>query len=69
MDRLESSACDAPAIDASVLGSFSGTTIANAGITSTFSRRGEKFVVRTDGSDDALHDYEIEFTLGVAPLQ
>lgn len=54
---------------ASVLGNFSGVTIANAGITSTFFRRGEKFMVRTDGSDGALHDYEIEFTFGVAPLQ
>jgi Flp pilus assembly protein TadD len=58
-----------PATDASVLGDFSGATIANAGITSTFFRRGEKFMVRTDGSDGALHDYEIEFTFGVAPLQ
>ena len=58
-----------PATDASVLGNFSGATIANAGITSTFFRRSEKFMARTDGSDGALHDYEIEFTFGVAPLQ
>jgi len=67
-DRPASSACDAPATDATVLGNFSGATIANAGISSTFSRRGEKFIVRTDGSDGALHDYEIEFRLGVASL-
>ena len=58
-----------PATDASVLGNFSGVMIANAGITSTFFRRGEKFMVRTDGSDGAPHDYEIGFTFGVAPLQ
>jgi tetratricopeptide (TPR) repeat protein len=58
-----------PATDASVLGNFSDATIANAGITSTFFRRGKTFMVRTDGSDGALHDYEIEFTFGVAPLQ
>jgi Tfp pilus assembly protein PilF len=58
-----------PAADGSVLGNFSGATIPNAGITSTFFRRGEKLMVRTDGSDGALHDYEIEFTFGVAPLQ
>src|SRR5216684_2604640 len=58
-----------PATDASVLGNFSGATFANAGITSTLFRRGEKFMVRTDGSDGAIHDYEIEFTFGIAPLQ
>jgi tetratricopeptide (TPR) repeat protein len=58
-----------PATDTSVLGNFSGATIANAGITSTFFRRAEKFMVRTDGSDGTLHDYEIGFTFGVAPLQ
>ncbi len=58
-----------PATEASVLGDFSGVTIANAGITSTFFRRGGKFMVRTDGADGALHDYEIGFTFGVAPLQ
>src|SRR3984885_14345238 len=50
-----------PATDASVLGNFNGATIANAGITSTFFRRAKKFMVRTEGSDSALHDYEIEF--------
>src|ERR1700733_2595032 len=50
-----------PATDASVLGNFSDATIAKAGITSTFFRRGKKFMVRTDGPDGALHDYEIEF--------
>lgn len=58
-----------PATATNVLGNFSGATIANAGITSTFFRRGDKFMVRTDGPDGALHDYEIEFTFGVAPLQ
>ena len=58
-----------PATDTSVLGNFSDATIANAGITSTFFRRGKNFMVRTDGSDGALHDYEIEYTFGVAPLQ
>jgi hypothetical protein len=58
-----------PATKTSVLGDFGDATIANAGITSTFFRRGEKFMVRTDGSDGTLHDYEIGLTFGVAPLQ
>ncbi len=58
-----------PATDASVLGNFNGATIANTGITSTFFRRGANFMVRTDGTDGALHDYKIDFTFGIAPLQ
>ena len=30
---------------------------------------GEKFLVRTDGPDGALHEYEIAYTFGVYPLQ
>ena len=39
------------------------------GVVSTFSRVGEKFMVRTDGPDGALHDYEITYTFGIDPLQ
>ena len=38
-------------------------------VTTTFCRDGEKFVVRTDGPDGALHDYPIAYTFGVYPLQ
>jgi hypothetical protein len=38
-------------------------------VTSTFTRRGETFVVRTDGPDGALRDFEVTHTFGVAPLQ
>jgi cytochrome c553 len=55
-----------PATDAS---NFGNVKIANAGMSSTFFRRGGKFMVRTDGPDGTPHDYEIEFTFGVAPLQ
>ena len=41
----------------------------NNNVTSTFFRKGSKFTVRTDGPDGALHDYEIEYTFGVYPLQ
>ena len=39
------------------------------GVTSTFSRDGSRFIVRTDGADGATHDFTAAYTLGVAPLQ
>jgi hypothetical protein len=38
-------------------------------VVTTFSRSADKFMVRTDGPDGALHDYEIAYTFGVYPLQ
>ena len=52
-----------------VLGDFANATLTNDGVTTTFSRDGEKFMVRTEGPDGALHDYEIAYTFGVSPLQ
>ena len=52
-----------------VLGDFASATLTHHGLTTTFSRDGEKFVVRTEGPDGALHDYEIAYTFGVYPLQ
>ena len=52
-----------------VLGDFNGAHFTYAGITSTFSKRGGKFVVRTDGPDGKLHDYDIRYTFGIDPLQ
>jgi predicted CXXCH cytochrome family protein len=58
-----------PAAPASVLGDFSGVRITAAGITSTFTRRGDDFVVRTDGPDGRLADYRVTWAFGVYPLQ
>ena len=58
-----------PATDSTVLGDFNHASFDNEGVTSTFSRNGPKFMVRTDGPDGALHDYEIGYTFGVYPLQ
>ena len=52
-----------------VLGDFASATLTHHGLTTTFSRDGDKFVVRTEGPDGALHDYEIAYTFGVYPLQ
>jgi len=53
----------------SVLGNFNRATFSNLGVTSTFFRRGAKFLVLTDGPDGRLHEYEIQYTFGVYPLQ
>ncbi len=58
-----------PAANSTVLGDFNHASFDNNGITSTFYRSGSKFMVRTDGPDGALHDYEIGYTFGVYPLQ
>jgi len=51
------------------LGDFGSKEFRYAGITSRFFKRDGKFVVRTDGPDGKLADYEIKYTFGVAPLQ
>ena len=58
-----------PATDATVLADFNNTKFANGGVISIFFRRAGKFMVHTDGRDGALHDYKIQFTFGVSPLQ
>jgi predicted CXXCH cytochrome family protein len=58
-----------PANPASVLGNFNRATFSNLAVTSTFFRRGAKFMTRTDGPDGRLHDYEIQYAFGVYPLQ
>jgi Cytochrome c554 and c-prime len=52
-----------------VLGEFAGTRVEHFGMTTSFSRSGDKFLVRTEGPDGAVHDYEIAYTFGVYPLQ
>ncbi len=52
-----------------VLGDFGSARFTYAGTTSTFSRRGSRFFVNTDGPDGKLHDYEIKYAFGVRPLQ
>ena len=54
---------------ATVLGDFANATLIHHGVTTVFSRDGEKFMARTEGPDGALHDYEIAYTFGVFPLQ
>ncbi len=58
-----------PATDATVLGDFNGAALMYNGVRSRFFRRGGGFFVHTDGPDGTLHDYRIQYTFGVAPLQ
>ncbi len=52
-----------------VLGNFANAKFRYNGVESTFFTRGDKFMVRTDGPDGKLADYEIAYTFGLYPLQ
>lgn len=52
-----------------VLGDFSGRTLEQFGVTSTFSQHDGCFVVRADGPDGVLADFEVRYVFGVTPLQ
>ena len=58
-----------PATEATVLGDFSGAKLEHFGVTTTFYRAGDRFMVRTDGPDGKPHEYPIAYTFGVQPLQ
>src|SRR3954470_12020818 len=57
------------ATPATVLGDFTDASFVKDGVTSRFYRRGDRFYVETDGPDGALHEYPIDYTFGVYPLQ
>src|SRR5437016_7169145 len=57
------------ATEATVLGDFANAQLEHFGVATSFFRDGAKFIVRTDGPDGALHDYQIAYTFGVYPLQ
>ncbi len=59
----------AHATEQTILGDFNDARFTYGDVTSTFFRRDGKFFIRTDGPDGKLHDYEVEFTFGVDPLQ
>jgi predicted CXXCH cytochrome family protein len=57
------------ATEATVLGDFADASFEYAGIRSSFFRRGDEFVVKTDGPDGALAEFPVRHTFGVYPLQ
>ncbi len=58
-----------PADEKTVLGDFNDAEFDYFGVKSRFFKKNGKFVVRTDGPDGTLADYEVAFTFGVFPLQ
>ena len=52
-----------------VLGDFNNVKFKHGAVESTFFKRGDQFMVRTDGPDGKLTDYSIAYTFGVKPLQ
>jgi predicted CXXCH cytochrome family protein len=55
--------------DETVLADFDNAKFSYAGTTTIFYRKNDRFMVRTDGADGKLHDYEIKYTFGITPLQ
>ncbi|MFT7287246.1 MAG: putative CXXCH cytochrome family protein [Halieaceae bacterium] len=53
----------------SVLGDFDDASFAKGGVTTRFLRRGESYIVHTDGPEGELRDYEVAYVFGVFPLQ
>jgi len=55
--------------EATVLGDFNDRDFSHAGVNSRFFKKDGRFMVRTDGPDGKLTDFEISYTFGVEPLQ
>jgi len=52
-----------------VRGDFNDTAFKHQGVTTRFFKRADKFIVRTDGPDGKLADFEVSYTFGIEPLQ
>jgi tetratricopeptide (TPR) repeat protein len=57
------------ATEATVRGDFADAVFRHQGVQTTFFRRDGRFLVRTDGPDGRLADFEVKYTFGVEPLQ
>lgn len=58
-----------PANEKTVLGDFDNASLTQFGVTSSFYRKGEKFMVQTEGPEGKLQEYQVKYTFGVDPLQ
>ena len=58
-----------PATGETVLGDFDNASFSHYGVQSSFYRKDGKFMVRTEGAEGKLQDYEIKYTFGADPLQ
>jgi len=52
-----------------VLGDFDDASFSYNGVTTRFFRAGDKYMVRTDGEDGKLQDFEVAYVFGHYPLQ
>ncbi|WOX05154.1 tetratricopeptide repeat protein [Microbulbifer pacificus] len=52
-----------------VVGNFDNAEFDYFGTVSHFFKRGDKYVVRTDGPDGKLQDFAVAYTFGIEPLQ
>lgn len=51
--------------DKSVRGNFNNTQFEHDGVVTTFSRRGGRFFVRTEGQDGRQGDFEVKYTFAL----
>lgn len=59
----------AVASEQTVLANFDNQSLEHDGLTSHFLRRDDKFLVRTEGQDGAMTEFEVRFVLAYHPLQ
>lgn len=57
------------ATEATVLGNFNDATFKSQGVISKFFKKEGNYYVNTEGPDGKNHDYKIEYTFGLTPLQ
>jgi len=57
------------ATDETVLGDFNDVTFEHDGLVNRLYRDGKRFMVRTEGEDGEMHDFEVKYVFGVRPLQ
>lgn len=57
------------ATDSTMLGNFNNYTFKSQGVTSRFFKKDSHYYVNTEGPDGNYHDYKIEYTFGITPLQ
>ncbi|MCP3870003.1 MAG: tetratricopeptide repeat protein [Gammaproteobacteria bacterium] len=57
------------ASEKTVLGDFDDASVSHFGVTTLFYRKGDRFMVRTEGPEGKLRDYPIKYSFGVDPLQ
>jgi len=61
-------AIEIPSAD-SVVALFRGETVIHDGVKVTFQKKGEDFIVRTQGENKKVEDFRVAYTFGVFPLQ